>query len=58
VACGCRRFFIIPILERQVRSDLRRATLEIPAQDAITRDNVTIKLSAVLYFRVIDPRGR
>jgi regulator of protease activity HflC (stomatin/prohibitin superfamily) len=44
-----------PILERQVRSDLRRATLEIPPPDAITRDNVTITLSAVLYFRVIDP---
>jgi regulator of protease activity HflC (stomatin/prohibitin superfamily) len=45
-----------PILERQARSDLRRATLEIPPQDAITRDNVTVKLSAVLYFRVIYPR--
>jgi regulator of protease activity HflC (stomatin/prohibitin superfamily) len=47
--------FIIPILERQVRIDLRTVTLEIPAQDVITRDNVTVKISAVLYFRVIDP---
>src|SRR5258708_37235752 len=47
--------FIIPILERQVRIDLRTVTLEIPPQDVITRDNVTAKVSAVLYFRVIDP---
>jgi regulator of protease activity HflC (stomatin/prohibitin superfamily) len=47
--------FIIPILERQVRIDLRTVTLEIPPQDVITRDNVTVKISAVLYFRVIDP---
>ena len=47
--------FVIPILERQVRIDLRTITLEIPAQDVITRDNVTVKVSAVLYFRVIDP---
>lgn len=47
--------FIIPVLERQVRIDLRVVTLEIPAQDVITRDNVTVKVSAVLYFRVIDP---
>ena len=47
--------FIIPILERQLRIDLRTVTLEIPPQDVITRDNVTVKVSAVLYFRVIDP---
>jgi regulator of protease activity HflC (stomatin/prohibitin superfamily) len=47
--------FIIPFLERQVRIDLRTVTLEIPAQDVITRDNVTVKVSAVLYLRVIDP---
>ena len=47
--------FVVPILERQVRIDLRTITLEIPAQDVITRDNVTVKVSAVLYFRVIDP---
>ena len=47
--------FVIPILERAVRIDLRTVTLDIPAQDVITRDNVTVKVSAVLYFRVIDP---
>ncbi len=47
--------FIIPILERQVRIDLRTVTLDIPPQDVITRDNVTVKVSAVLYFRVVDP---
>jgi len=47
--------FIIPILERQVRIDLRIVTLDIPPQDVITRDNVTLKMSAVLYFRVVDP---
>jgi regulator of protease activity HflC (stomatin/prohibitin superfamily) len=47
--------FIIPILERMVRVDLRTVTLDIPPQDVITRDNVTVKVSAVLYFRVVDP---
>ncbi|HEX3409750.1 MAG TPA: slipin family protein [Candidatus Binataceae bacterium] len=47
--------FVIPILERAVRIDLRTVTLDIPPQDVITRDNVTVKVSAVLYFRVIDP---
>jgi regulator of protease activity HflC (stomatin/prohibitin superfamily) len=47
--------FIIPILERAVRIDLRVVTLDIAPQDVITRDNVSIKVSAVLYFRVIDP---
>src|SRR5262249_33477231 len=47
--------FIVPILERATRIDLRILTLDIPPQDVITRDNVTVKVSAVLYFRVIDP---
>ncbi len=47
--------FIIPVLERMVRIDLRTVTLDIPPQDVITRDNVTVKVSAVLYFRVVDP---
>src|SRR5271166_5430375 len=47
--------FIVPLLERAVRVDLRIVTLEIPPQDVITRDNVTVKVSAVLYFRVIEP---
>jgi regulator of protease activity HflC (stomatin/prohibitin superfamily) len=47
--------FVIPIVERWARIDLRTVTLDIPPQDVITRDNVTIKVSAVLYFRVLDP---
>jgi len=47
--------FVIPVLERQVRIDLRTITLEIPPQDVITKDNVTVKVSAVLYFRVLNP---
>src|SRR5271166_3626033 len=47
--------FIIPILEKMARIDLRTVTLDIPPQDVITRDNVTVKVSAVLYFRVLDP---
>ncbi len=47
--------FVIPFLERMVRVDLRTVTLDIPPQDVITRDNVSVKVSAVLYFRVIDP---
>jgi regulator of protease activity HflC (stomatin/prohibitin superfamily) len=43
-------------LDRMVRVSLRVDTLEVPAQDVITRDNVTVKVSAVLYFRVIEPR--
>jgi regulator of protease activity HflC (stomatin/prohibitin superfamily) len=46
---------LIPALERMVRIDLRVVPLEIPPQDVITRDNVTVKVSAVLYFRVMDP---
>ena len=43
-------------VDRIVRVSLRIDTLEVPAQDVITRDNVTVKVNAVLYFRVIDPR--
>src|SRR5271156_2111055 len=47
--------FILPVLEKMARIDLRTVTLDIPPQDVITRDNVTVKVSAVLYFRVLDP---
>ncbi len=47
--------FIVPILERSVRIDLRTVTLDIPPQDVITKDNVSVKVSAVLYFRVLNP---
>ena len=54
-ARGPGLFFIIPIVERMVRVGLRVVTLEVPAQEVITRDNVTIKVNAVVFFRVIDP---
>src|SRR5882762_7979656 len=42
-------------LDRMVRISLRIDTLEVPAQDVVTRDNVTVKVNAVIYFRVVDP---
>ncbi len=54
-AKGPGLFFIIPIVDRMVKVDLRVVTLDIPAQEAITRDNVTVRVNAVAYFRVIDP---
>jgi regulator of protease activity HflC (stomatin/prohibitin superfamily) len=47
--------FIIPGVDRLLRISLRTVALEIPPQDVITRDNVSVKLNAVVYFRVIDP---
>jgi regulator of protease activity HflC (stomatin/prohibitin superfamily) len=47
--------YIIPLIEKMVRVDLRTVTMDIPPQDVITRDNVSVKVNAVLYFRVIDP---
>jgi regulator of protease activity HflC (stomatin/prohibitin superfamily) len=46
---------LIPIIDRMVRVDLRTVTLQIPPQEVITRDNVTARVTAVAYFRVIDP---
>ena len=46
---------LIPGVERMVKVDLRVITMDVPAQEAITRDNVTVKVNAVIYFRVIDP---
>jgi len=48
-------FFIIPGVDKMLRISLRTVTLDIPPQDVITRDNVSIKVNAVVYFRVIDP---
>ena len=47
--------FLIPVLDRMVKVDLRTVTFDIPPQDVITRDNVTLKVNAVIYFRVTDP---
>ena len=46
--------YVIPFIEQSFRLDLRTITLDVPSQDVITRDNVSIKVNAVLYFRVID----
>jgi len=46
---------IVPIVQQMVRVDLRTIVLDIPSQDLITRDNVSVKVNAVLYFRVLDP---
>lgn len=47
--------FVIPLIEQFIRLDLRTLTLNVPSQDVITRDNVSIKVNAVLYFRITDP---
>ena len=47
--------YVIPFVEKMMRVELRTVTMDVPPQDVITRDNVSIKVSAVLYFRVIDP---
>ena len=46
---------VIPVIQKMVRVDLRVITYDIPPQDIISRDNVTVRVSAVLYFRVVDP---
>ena len=48
-------FVIVPLIDRMVKVDLRVITLDVPSQEAITKDNVTVKVNAVLFFRVIDP---
>ncbi len=47
--------FLIPIVDQMVRVDLRTVTLNVPPQEVITKDNVTVRVNAVAYFRVIDP---
>src|SRR5829696_2770102 len=54
-AKGPGLFFLIPIVDRMVKIDLRTVTLDVPPQDLITRDNVPARVNAVVYFRVIDP---
>src|SRR6058998_3518283 len=48
--------YMIPLVEKMLRIDLRTVVLDIPPQDVITRDNVSVKVNAVLYFRVLDPQ--
>ena len=47
--------YVIPLIEKMQRIELRTVTMDVPPQDVITRDNVSVKVSAVLYFRVIEP---
>ncbi len=54
-AKGPGLFFLIPFIDRMMKVDLRTITLDVPSQEAISRDNVTLKVNAVVYFRVIDP---
>jgi regulator of protease activity HflC (stomatin/prohibitin superfamily) len=47
--------FVIPVVQQMVRVDLRVVTMDVPSQDVISRDNVSVKVNAVLYFRVVAP---
>lgn len=47
---------IIPVIQRIVRVDLRIIVMDVPSQDVISRDNVSVKVNAVIYFRVVDPQ--
>ena len=46
---------LIPVIDKMVKVSLRLVTMDVPAQDVITRDNVSVKVNAVIYFRVMDP---
>jgi regulator of protease activity HflC (stomatin/prohibitin superfamily) len=47
---------LIPVIQQMVRMDLRTVVLDVPPQDVITRDNVSVKVNAVIYFRIVDPQ--
>src|ERR1700757_5076380 len=50
-------FFLIPVVDRMVRVDLRTITLNIPPQEVITKDNVPVRVNAVAYFRIVEPKN-
>lgn len=54
-ARGPGLFFLVPLVNRMVKVDLRTVTMDVPPQDVITRDNVPARVTAVIYFRVVDP---
>jgi len=56
-AKGPGLFFIIPFVDSMVRVDLRVVTMDVPSQEVITKDNVTVRVNAVVYFRVVDPEA-
>jgi regulator of protease activity HflC (stomatin/prohibitin superfamily) len=47
---------ILPLIDRMIRVSMRTVTMDVPPQDVITSDNVTVKVNAVIYFRVVDPQ--
>jgi len=56
-ARGPGLFLIIPFIDLMVKVDLRVVTMDVPSQEVITRDNVTVRVNAVVYFRVVDPEA-
>src|SRR3989338_9094126 len=54
-AKGPGLIILIPVIDRMVRVDLRTVTMDVPPQDIITKDNVTMKVNAVVFFRVVEP---
>jgi regulator of protease activity HflC (stomatin/prohibitin superfamily) len=56
-AKGPGLFLIIPFVDRMTKVDLRVVTMDVPSQEVITKDNVTVRVNAVVYFRVVDPEA-
>ena len=56
-AKGPGLFLIIPFVDRMIKVDLRVVTMDVPSQEVITKDNVTVRVNAVVYFRVVDPES-
>ncbi|MFC1963765.1 slipin family protein [Chloroflexota bacterium] len=56
-ARGPGLFLIFPFIDRMVKVDLRVVTMDVPSQEVITKDNVTVRVNAVIYFRVVDPEA-
>lgn len=56
-AKGPGLFFIIPFIDRMTKVDLRVITMDVPSQEVITKDNVTVRVNAVVFLRVIDPEA-
>ena len=50
-------FLLIPVVDRMVKVDLRTITLSIPPQEVITKDNVPVRVNAVAYFRIVEPKS-
>ncbi len=54
-AKGPGLIIVLPVIDKMVRVSLRLVTMDVPSQDVITKDNVSLKVNAVIYFRVMDP---